>query len=79
MADRCKKLTRTLQLCDPLAFATSNRFLVLQTLRSRDTGKTRERVVLPTKKGDMPLWYCPFCRIDIAIPAAHQATKEPSK
>lgn len=73
MSDKCKKLTTTLQPCEPLAFATSNRFLVLQTLRSRDTGKTRERVVLPTKKGDMPLWYCPFCRIDIAIPAKEGA------
>jgi hypothetical protein len=75
MADKCKKLTRTLQPCDALAFATSNRSLVLQTLHSRETGMTRERVVLPTKKGDMPLWYCPFCRIDITIPAA-QAERE---
>ena len=69
MADKCKKLTRTLQLCEPLAFATSNRALVLQTLRSRDTGKTREPLVLP---------FLPHRHRDPRRPPSHQGAEQVS-
>lgn len=47
MADKCKKLTATLVLCDEMALALSHNLLRLQTLENRVTKKSRERIVLP--------------------------------
>lgn len=67
---KCKKKAATLDLCDEMALAVSHSLLKRQTLTNRTTTQTsRERIVLRGKAGDMPLWYCPFCRIDITIPA----------
>lgn len=72
MVDKCKKKAATLAVCDEMAMALRHGFLRRQTLTNRVTGTSRERVVLTGKAGDMPLWYCPFCRIDIAIAARTQ-------
>lgn len=76
MSDKCKKLTSTLALCEEMELAISHELLHRQTLRNRAAKTSRERVVLRGKAGDMPLWYCPFCRINIAIPAASPQAKE---
>lgn len=69
MSDKCKKKSATLDVCDEMAVAIRHGLLCRQTLTNRITGTSRQRVVLHGKAGDMPIWYCPFCRIDIAIPA----------
>lgn len=76
MADKCRKMTSNLVLCDEMALAVSHNLLRLQTLSNRTTGTSRERIVLKGKAGHMPLWYCPFCRINIAIPPAPEAGQE---
>ena len=72
MSDKCKKKTSTLDVCDEMGVALKHNLLVRQVLRNQRTQTTRERIVLHGKAGDMPLWYCPFCRIDIAIPSAKE-------
>ena len=66
---KCKKKANTLGVCDEMRVALTHALLIRQTLTNRVTRTSRERIVIPGKKGDMPLWYCPFCRIDIAIAA----------
>lgn len=67
MSDKCKKKAATLDMCDEMQTALSHRLLIKQNLFNRVTRTSRERIVLHGKAGDMPLWYCPFCRIDITI------------
>lgn len=69
MSDKCKKKSATLDVCDEMGLAIRHGLLTRQTLTNLVTRTSRERVVLTGKAGDMPLWYCPFCRIDIAIPS----------
>lgn len=72
MSDKCKKKATTLEVCEEMALAIRHNLLTRQVLTNRTTHTSRERIVVTGKAGDMPLWYCPFCRIDIAIPSAKE-------
>lgn len=69
MADKCKKKTSSLEVCDDLRLALDLGLLIRQNLRNFVTDQRRERIVLHARAGDLPIQYCPFCRIDIAIPS----------
>ena len=69
MSDKCKKKASTLEVCEGMRLAIGHKLLHMQTLTNLVTKTSRQRVILAGKAGDMPLWYCPFCRIDIAIAA----------
>lgn len=69
MADKCKKKTSTIEVCNDLQMALMYQMMHKQVLRNFTTGQRRERIVLQSKAGDLPIQYCPFCRINIAIPS----------
>ena len=69
MPDKCKKKTSIIEPCDDLQLALKHGMVIKQSLRNFDTGQRRERIVMHAKAGDLPIQYCPFCRIDIAIPS----------
>ena len=72
MSDKCKKKKSTLDVCDDLRLALDLGLLIRQNLRNFVTDQRRERIVLHARAGDLPIRYCPFCRIDIAIPSAKE-------
>lgn len=66
MADKCRRAKgATLELCDAAALAVSKDMVQLQTMRSFETGKRRERLAIVKGKECAPLYYCPWCRADI--------------
>lgn len=79
MSDKCKKKATTLDVCEEMALAIRHNLLKRQVLTNRTTHTSRERIVVTGKAGDMPLWYCPFCRIDIAIAAKAAAPAQLSE
>lgn len=67
MTDKCKKIKggKELTFCENMAYAVSQEYVQLQTLRNNQTGKRRQRVALVKKRTSFPMLCCPWCRSNI--------------